>query len=199
MTTPTAIRVPIACSLDAAVAGGARPTSGGPWWRRRSSSVEAGATAVRLVLRDSDVAPWRPRWPWLSARRSAAPSSTCRSTIEADRRTLVAAPCPRAPRRSLAGFVDSHRPDSGHDVKGAAPRRRRCRTRRWRRPRRRARSARPGPAAAARRRRGGRCRPRSTSAARRGHRSARSRRSRATCRAGRRSAPPGRARRACSR
>jgi len=94
--------VPIACSLDVASLG----ERAGEWQALVASSVtslEAGATEVRLVLRDSDTA-------LTAAVALAQREKQCCTffdvslALEADRRTLVLA-VPDGAEDALAAFV----------------------------------------------------------------------------------------------
>ena len=94
--------VPIACSLDAASLGDLADE----WHALGATSVtamEAGATAVRLVLRDSDAA-------LTSAAALAQREKQCCAffevsiALEADRRTLVLT-VPHGAEEALAAFV----------------------------------------------------------------------------------------------
>jgi anti-sigma-K factor RskA len=102
MTPDDPVPVPIACSLDAASLGERADE-----WRAlvasSVSSVEAGDTAVRLVLRDSDAA-------LTAAVDLAQREKQCCAffdvtlALEADRRTLVLA-VPDGAQDVLAAFV----------------------------------------------------------------------------------------------
>ncbi len=100
--TPEPGVVPIACSLDAASLG----DRAGEWRALVAAwvtAVEAGDTAVRLVLRDSDAA-------LTSAAALAQREKECCAffevsiALEADRRTLVLS-VPDGAEEALAAFV----------------------------------------------------------------------------------------------
>jgi hypothetical protein len=113
--TPQRGQVPIACSLDAASLG----TRAGEWGalvRSSVTSVEAGDTAVRLVLRPGDAA-LTTAVALAQREKECCPFFDVSLALEADRRTLVLA-VPEGAQEVLAAFVDllTSGDDEGRDA-----------------------------------------------------------------------------------